>query len=108
VVSPEDCPVVDLWPEQEVPALAGCRGVVVTVGESDAAEEWVADARAVRHLWLVTVPQLVAERDAALWEVQATRPRRWERPGLMLSVGVVLGAGLTLGAGYVAVQAWTP
>jgi len=109
VERPEDCPPVDLYPGEPVPPEAsGCRGVVVSVGESDAAEEWIADAIAVRGLYAVVVPRLTAERDAARWELDQIRPRWWERPGLVLGLGVVLGTGVTLGSGYVAVQAWAP
>lgn len=109
VVRPEDCPALDLYPDQALPQdLAGCRGVVVTVGESDAVEELVADDLAVRQLYQVATLHLQVERDAALSLLEQAAPRWWERPAVCLAVGGILGAGLTLGAGYVAVQAWTP
>lgn len=109
VVRPEDCPALDLYPDQVVPQdLSGCRGVVVTAGESDAVEELVADDLAVRQLYQVATLQLQVERDSALTLLEQATPRWWERPAVCLALGGLVGAGLTLGAGYVAVQAWAP
>jgi hypothetical protein len=94
----DDCPEQDLRPGQ--PATLDCRGQVISVGQYDALAEWIEDDRAVRRLHQVSVLQLAVERDAALREAEAARPRWYERPAVVLPVGVLLGAGAVLGGAW--------
>lgn len=107
-VASGECPELDLVAGRALPSELGrCSGVVVPRSVYLAAEEWVADARAVRQLYAATTLQLQVERDAVARdrdllqaELEAVRPRWWERPGPVLAVGVVAGVGLTLGAAW--------